>query len=289
MINQLISKSWALEERFHTVQANLIMRRLARGEQALVIPDTEKPAPYATEPLAGFRDNNGIFHPWNKAAARGRSVAIIPIMGVMSRYGDMCSYGSEDIAGWIMEANAMDEIAAIVLEINSPGGQVDGTEMLGQVVKQSQKPVVAWVAGMAASAAYWVASQASEIMMESETSSEVGSIGVLAMHVDASGYYEKEGFKVSIIRADGSEQKALFNDAEPLTEAVLSDTKAVLNPIRSSFVATVKSGRPKISDGVFSGKMYGGKEAIRLGMADRIGFLGDAVNRAAYLAGRTNQ
>lgn len=287
MIDQLISKAWALEPRFHTTQTNLILRRLSRGEQAISIAEIEKPAPYTSGALAGFRDDKGIYHPWNKAASRGRTVAIIPVMGVMTRYGDLCSYGSEDMAAWIMEANAMEEIAAIVLEINSPGGQVDGTEMLGQVIKQSQKPVVAWVAGMAASAAYWIASQASEIMMESETSSEVGSIGVLAVHVDASAYYEKEGFKISIVRADGSEQKALFNDVEPLTAEVLASTKAALNPIRSTFESTVKAGRPAISSGVFDGKMYNGKDAIKLKMADRIGFLGDAVNRAAYLAGRT--
>lgn len=287
MINQLISKSWALEERFHTVQANLIMRRLANGEEALVIPEAEKPAPYDSGPLAGFFDGQGNYYPWNKAAARGRTIAIIPIMGVMTRYGALCSYGSEDIASWIIQANQMDEIAAIVLEINSPGGQVDGTELLGLVVKQSQKPVVAWVAGMAASAAYWVASQAREIVMESESSSEVGSIGVLAMHVDASAFYEKEGLKVTIVRADGSESKALFNDVEPLSEDVLAETKAALKPIRDAFISTVKEGRPGIAGDVFDGKMFNGKDAIKRKMADRIGLLGDAVNRAAYLAGRT--
>ncbi len=285
MIEQLISKAWALEPRFHTTNTNLILRRLAKGEPALEISD-EKRGPYASEPLAGFRDMNGVYHPWDKAASKGRTVAVIPIMGVMSRYGDLCSYGTEDIASWIVEANSMEDIAAIVLEINSPGGQVDGTELLGEVVRQSQKPVVAWVAGMAASAAYWVASQAKEIVMESETSSEVGSIGVLAVHVDAAAYYEKEGFKVSIIRADGSEQKALFNDVEPLSEDVLKETKASLNPIRAAFLKTVKAGRPKISDDVFTGQMYNGKDALKKGMADRIGFLGDAINRAAFLASR---
>ncbi|OIN55426.1 S49 family peptidase, partial [Arsenicibacter rosenii] len=196
----------------------------------------------------------------------------------------MCSWGSEDIAGWIMEANNDPAISAIVLEINSGGGQVDGTQLLGEVVRASQKPVVAWVAGMAASAAYWVASQAREIVMESETTSEVGSIGVIAMHVDATKALEQEGYKVTIVRSDGSADKALFNSFEPLSEAVINDTKASLNLIRQTFEKTVKAGRPGISADVFTGKMYAGKDAIRLGMADRIGYLGDAVRRADLLA-----
>lgn len=153
MIEKYLNTAFALEPRFHSVQSGLIMRRLARGEKALDLAEQmkERQAPYETGPMAGFWDENGSYHAFGKAMAKGgQTVAVIPIMGVMTRYGDMCSYGSEDIASWIMEANAMESVVAIVLEINSPGGQVDGTELLGEVVRQSQKPVVAFVAGMAA-------------------------------------------------------------------------------------------------------------------------------------------
>ena len=120
--------------------------------------------------------------------------------------------------------------------------------------------------------------------MESETTSEVGSIGVLSMHVDASKFYEKEGYKINIIRSDGSEDKALYNSVEPLSAEVLAGVKSELNVIRGTFIKTVKSGRPGIADDVFSGKMYNGKEAIKKGLADSIGFLGDAVYRADLLA-----
>jgi protease IV len=289
MIEKYLNTPFALEPRFHSVQSALIMRRLARGEKALDLAEQmkERQAPYETGPMGGFYDENGSYHRFEKAMAKGgQTVAVIPIMGVMTRYGDMCSYGSEDIASWIMEANAMESVAGIVLEINSPGGQVDGTELLGEVVRQSQKPVVGFVAGMAASAAYWVASQCREIVMESETSSEVGSLGVLCMHMDVSGMLEKEGVRFTIIRADGSEDKARFNDYEGLSDELLAEVKASMNPIRASFIKKVKAGRPGIADDVFSGKMFNGKDALKRGMADRIGFLGDAVNRAALLASR---
>lgn len=291
---------WALEATFHNRMAGVVLHRLALGKTPFEI--NEQKAPPRLVSLTG-RDNRGKDN-WggdksaavpgydylSKAGTKSGNVVVIPIMGTMSRYGTYCSWGCEDMANWILEANRDETVSAIVLEINSPGGEVDGVEMLGAAVAQSLKPVVAWVAGMAASAAYWVGSQAREIMLESETSSEVGSIGVLAMHVDASAYYEKEGYKPTIVRADGSESKALWNSIEPLSAETLAETKRSLNLIRAQFIKTVKAGRPRITDaasntsGVFSGRMFSGKEALANGMADRIGYLGDAIRRADLLA-----
>ncbi|MCP9765148.1 S49 family peptidase [Lacihabitans soyangensis] len=300
MIEQLISKTWALEPRFNEVQAALMLRKLSQGGsmaemKAAWDEQKAKHGPYlapsnfgsAQSPVASHIGADGKWKPWDLSQAKGGGVAIIPMIGTMTRYGGMCSYGSEDFASWIMEANSMDYVSSIVLEMNGPGGEVDGTEMLGAVVKNSRKPVVAYVAGMAASAHYWVASQCREIIMESETTSEVGSIGVLSMHVDASKFYEKEGYKINIIRSDGSEDKALYNSIEPLSAELLSTVKAELNVVRGTFIKNVKAGRPGISDDVFTGKMYFGKEAIKKGMADSIGYLGDAVYRADLLASKS--
>lgn len=295
MIEQYLSGHWALEPGFHDRMAMIGLRRLEVGKEPFVIHVEDRKTPYAVS-IKG-KDDKGK-DGWGpdesaevpgykylpKVYTKSGQVVVIPIMGAMSRYGDMCSWGSEDITNWIMEANQDTSVSSIVLEINSPGGQVDGTQLLGDVVRRSKKPVVAWVAGMAASAAYWVASQAREIMMESETTSEVGSIGVLAVHIDATAMLEKEGYKVTIVRADGSPDKALFNSYEPLSEEIVNSAKTSLNLIRTTFVKTVQSGRPQIDSSVFTGKMYPGKDAIKLGMADRIGYLGDAIQRADLLA-----
>lgn len=280
MIETFLSVKWALEPTFHNRTAALALERLAAGKSPFQIHAPRDPYLAQDGPVAGV----GVIVA-GESSPSANNVLILPIIGTMTRYGGFCTYGTEHYAQWITEANADDSIKAIVLELNSPGGQVDGTEYLGEVVRQSKKPVVAWVAGMAASAAYWVASQAAHVMVESETSSEVGSIGVLAWHVDASAKYEKEGYKIKIIRAVGSTDKALFNDVEPLSEAVETQEREVLNNIREKFISVVQSGRPAISiKEVETGKMFPGKEAIRLGMADSVGFLGDAVALALELA-----
>lgn len=281
MIEELISKTWALEPRFHNLQASLLLKKMGLGMEFSAIKEGWKVL--SKSPLlAGVDDDDQ--QPRNRVTTKSGDVVIISIIGTMTRYGGLCSKGTEEYASEILAAEMDDSVSGILLYLNTPGGQVDGTEMLGSVIANCKKPVVAYVAGMAASAGYWVASQCREIVMESETSSEVGSIGVLAMHVDASEHYAKEGFKYTIVRSEGSEDKALWNSLEPLSDAVLSEAKAELNVIKKAFISTVKKGRPGIDVGVFSGKMYSGKDALSLGMADRIGYMGDAIRRVDLLA-----
>jgi protease IV len=280
MLHQLIVEKWALEARFHERMAHLV---LAGKVDFKSFSDNRKEPYFQGGVIAGlgYAEEYGYLP---KVGPTGGRVAIIPLVGVMTRSGDMCSWGTEDVASWLLEAYSDDSVIGVILEVNSGGGAVDGTELLAEVVRQRSKPVVAYVTGMAASAAYWVASQADEIIMESASASEVGSIGVLAMHVDASAAYEKEGYKVTIIRADGSEAKALFNSIEPLSEELIATVKAEMKPIRNEFIRQVKAGRPAIADdSIFSGGMYAGKDAVKNGMADRVGYLGDAVSRVAKL------
>lgn len=279
MYANLLNRKWALESNLQDSFMSLILARTSAGRDPYYInPETKAATILAASPkdrqVTGKVDGVNINH----------NIRLISLDGVMSRSGEFCSYGTEDISQMVNNANNDPSVSAIVLKINSGGGDVDGTEQLGTTLKNSKKPVVAFIAGTGASAAYWVASQCKEIIMESGTTSFVGSIGVLSTHVDSTAALESEGYKVTIIRADGSEDKALWNSVEPLSDTVMAESKAVLNSIRDTFIATVKSGRPKVSDSVFSGKMYDGNTAIKLGLADKVGELNYALGRAAVLA-----
>jgi protease-4 len=290
MLHRFFSGPWAIEPRLHDRLAMLVLSgrvdldgaKLARARRSprFEVAHTGSgltTAHAAIKAVAGTVPGQ---------ASKANLIPIISIIGTMTRYGDMCSYGTEDIATWIMEADANERVLGIVLEIDSGGGEVNGTELLAEVVRQCTKPVVGYVTGMAASAAYWVAAATKWIVMESATASEVGSIGVLAMHVDMSKKLEKEGMKVTIIRADGSENKALFNSLEPLNEKLIKEVRAEMNPIRDAFEASVRADRPGISEGVFEtkGGMFNARAALKNGMADEIGYLGNAVAKVQELA-----
>lgn len=214
------------------------------------------------------------------------NVAVLNLVGAMERYGNWWGVSTEQTGQIIDIVNSDPAIEAILLRIDSPGGAVNGTAALADIIKNNAKPVGAWVAGMAASAAYYVGSQASFIKAESKKASFIGSIGVLEILVDQTQQLANEGVKITILRAAKSQNKALLNPYEPAPDAALAEEQKMLNAIEGEFHKAVKAGRPGISDQVFAdqAKMYDGATALKLGMIDSIGSLADAVAELQTLA-----
>lgn len=216
----------------------------------------------------------------------GGEVAVIPITGTMSRYG-YCGFGNERIAAIIQEAEKQKDVKAVVLKFDTPGGTVDSTDMLADVIRSFSKPIVAWT-NYCASAGYFAASQCDKIILENSISSEVGSIGVLMVYVDQSQALEKAGYDVTIFRADGSQDKAKINGIEPLDDESRAEIQSDLNAALTGFKGYVRRGRAGklTSDDVMTGKMYKKKEAMANGLVDGLGNLSDAVKIALSMAVR---
>jgi protease IV len=211
------------------------------------------------------------------------TVAIVCITGVMTRYGELCSYGTEDIAQTLKELDQNPAVSGVVLKWDTPGGEVNGMKVFGEVIHTMSKPKVSYVI-QADSGGYWGASQTDEIILEDNAQSEVGSIGVLCIRQDVQGMLEKQGIKIEIMRADGSVDKARMNPYEDAPVEAIVQEKNTLNDILGEFIDVVKNARPNIDASVFSGKTYRAKQALKLGLVDRVGSLQDAVNRVDFLA-----
>lgn len=211
-------------------------------------------------------------------------VAIIPLNGVMSRDG---WYGANTtwIARQIMIAAENTEVTGIVLRVSSPGGAVDGTQYLARLIAEIKKPIVSWVSHMGASGALWVMSQTTEIWLESKITS-VGSLGVMSTIVSYAGQLQKEGIDVRVLRSKGSENKALLNPYEPINDDAIKEEQGVIDMIKGEFLGDVRGKRPQVSADI-DGKLYYGNDAIKIGFADNMGSLRDAVKRADFL-GRSN-
>lgn len=282
MLSQTFTGLWYINEAFALRMHDMILPRLRAGKDPLPTSYLRQQRPDAAEPL-GYQIDYDLRDLRDYLKAGGGEVAVIPISGAMSRDG-MCGYGNEYTARILEKADAYDTVKAVVLKINTPGGTVDSTEMLADTVKNFSKPIVAWTP-YCASAGVFVASQADEIILEPSVTAEIGSIGVLMVYTDYSKYLEKEGMDVQIFRAEGSEDKALINGIEPLTDELKAEIQADLNACRKAFLGYVKRGRAGRlkSNEVFSGKMYKKEQAIQLGLADKIGSLNDAIKRARKL------
>ncbi len=281
---------WALNEGFFAIKesvAEYYRREFMAGRFSTVLPERGQLMElYAADVITDNQINQ--YTPILATETKSGLVAVISVVGVMTRFGQACSYGTDRIIQTIAAANADPRISAIVIRWATPGGEVAGTKALADAIYNSQKVIVSWVS-QADSAGFWGAVQAKEVIMEDSADAEVGSIGVYSVHVDEQKSLEQAGIKITIIRADGSEDKSLSNPYEDLPAEVLAERKATATAIRAEFVQQVKTARPNISDEVFTGKTYRLKDALKYGMADRAGSLQDAIARADFLSRKVNR
>lgn len=173
------------------------------------------------------------------------------------------------------------DVGAVVVEVDSPGGQVDGIPEAAAMMRQVRgpKPIVAVANTMAASAAYWLAAQADEISVT--PSGAVGSIGVYATHLDQSGAMKLLGVDVSLISA--GKYKTEGNPWQPLSDDAREHIQEDVDHFYGLFTADVAKGRgAKQSDvrsGYGEGRVLNAKTALSEGLVDRIETLGEAASR----------
>ncbi|MCK7611973.1 S49 family peptidase [Roseibium sediminicola] len=225
--------------------------------------------------------------------ARIGSVARISLMGElvnrgawMGSYSGMTSY--EGFAEQLNRAGADQEVSAIALDVNSPGGQAAGMVEAARLVRKINqiKPVIAVVNSTAASAAFGLISGATKIVMTE--SSEVGSIGVLWLHFDRSKQLEARGVKATIIHAGA--RKVDGHPFGPLEGDAKAHIEARVNAIMSQFVGLVSEHRGIEEQAVFDleASMLGAGAAMEAGLADQIGTFDEVLeDLASARVGRT--
>lgn len=197
------------------------------------------------------------------------STVVIPIMGVITQDDYFWGVpGTKTIASWYAKADADPTVSSIIELMNSPGGQVFGTNELATLKTKLSKPVKTLVEGLAASAGYYIAATSGKVWATSPNAI-VGSIGVMTTFVSFAKYFEGMGITVRDIYADTSPDKN-----NPTRQAQQGNDKAykqeVLNPMDAEFMAFVKQHRPGIAAEALTGAAYTATQAIGLGLIDGI-------------------
>jgi signal peptide peptidase SppA len=212
-------------------------------------------------------------------SASSGSVAVVPLRGVIAhRMGtlDESSGGmsAERFTQQIRAAAADDSIGAIVMDVDSPGGTVAGLVEAADAVFEARqrKPVVAVANATMASAAYWLASQATSISaIPSALDNGIGSIGVFSVHADISAALKKEGIKVTLIKS--GEHKAEGNQFEPLSKDTREHIQASVDAAKTAFVGAVARGRGISREavvGLGDGRAFAATDALKVGLVDAI-------------------
>jgi signal peptide peptidase SppA len=217
-----------------------------------------------------------------------QGTAVIDVRGPLFRY--------RSIFTWLLGGSAVETIAhdlgaalrdpgvqRIVLAINSPGGQVDGINELSNMIRSADatKPVVAYVDGMAASGAYWLASAARRIV--ADETAQLGSIGVVATVTDSKAAEEKRGLK----RYEFVSSQSPLKRASPESKEGRSALQTMVDALADIFIAKVAQYRGTTEEAVANNFGRGGlltaADAIASGMADGLGSL-DALLAAPMTA-----
>lgn len=205
-------------------------------------------------------------------------IAVVPVIGPLVSRGDWLSmilgapsYG--EIGDAVAAALADPTVRAVLLEVDSPGGEIGGlfdvVDRIAELRAESGKPLWAVASENALSAAFAIASVADHLYMT--RTAEVGSVGVVAIHVDESTADAMAGLKWTLIHAGA--RKVDGNPHEPLSGTARADIQADVDALHAEFVGLVARNRGMSPDAVAATEaaIYRGQRAISIGLADRIG------------------
>ncbi|WP_175796338.1 signal peptide peptidase SppA [Burkholderia anthina] len=216
-------------------------------------------------------------------------VAVVPVMGVLAKRANMfmsvSGGASTQMIGDMVDAALADNaVKAIVLDVDSPGGAVDGVQQVVNKVRavRGQKPIVTVADGVIASGAYWIGSAADEVYIADQTTI-TGSIGVLTTHVDTSKAQEARGVKTTEITA--GKYKRIASANAPLSQEGRETLEDQVNRLYSVFVDDVAKNRGVSVDVVLSdmadGRVFIGQQAIDAGLVDGVATLDEIVAKLA--------
>ncbi|GJL53926.1 MAG: signal peptide peptidase SppA [Nitrospirales bacterium] len=189
----------------------------------------------------------------------------------------------------LTKAGKDDQVKAILLHINSPGGTVTASDILYHEIQQFKKthdmPVIASIVDLGTSGGYYLAAAADHIAVHPSTIT--GSIGVIMVTINAEGLLEKIGVEPRAIMS--GPKKSMGAPFRSMTEEEHAIFQGVIDSMYDQFLTVVKTGRPDLDDTeirrLADGRIYTATQAKDAGLIDSIGYLEDAIAVAKQQAG----
>jgi protease-4 len=219
-----------------------------------------------------------------------RKIAVISLSGTITTGDSSLSSSSTITPGlvryYLSKAEADKAVKAIVLRIESPGGEIEPCqEILLEIERVKEtKTIVVSMGGMAASGGYYISTKADKIVALPTTMT--GSIGVISYQINVEGLLEKLGIQIETFK--GGKYKDMYWGLRELTPEEEEIMQGMVNEYYEQFVDVVAEGRGLTKEEVknlATGQLYSGTKAKELGLVDELGDLDTAINLAAELAG----
>lgn len=273
---QVFGRPWAILPEYYETMRGIVLARMNGGNrvdfEAALAGVEGRPSPVDDGTPAWMPEGGRLLD----------GVAVLPVAGVMARRMNLFMHYSGGVSTEMLGdsiAGALDDdaVEGIVLDIDSPGGAVNGSFGLAEQVyaARGKKPIVALANGLAASAAYLLASAADAVLVNE--AGDVGSVGVILTHLDYSAANEQDGVKPTYIYR--GHYKAMGNQDEPLDDESREYLQGIVDEAYTLFVDKVARNRgltPKAVAGT-EARTFMGLSAVELGLADEVGELADAI------------
>lgn len=277
LLDFVMQRTWLLEQSTLQNLVSVVQRhdsgqKLSAEDVHAIVEAREQER---SRPLpAGFQVENG--------------VAVVPISGVIAKFSSQVNGSSqprgtsiEAIRNGMRQALADDTVETIVLDVDSPGGSADGVpEMADEIYEaRSEKRIVAVTDGMIGSAAYFLASQAHEIV--ATKGAEIGSIGTYAVLVESRRAAEQQGLDVHVLRT--GKFKGVGVPGTAITDEQKANIQGRVESINDFFIEAVARGRGISGERareLADGSVHLAADAVEMGLADSIGLPMEVITSA---------
>lgn len=201
--------------------------------------------------------------------------------------GDDTTIGGESLSKAIREARNDKKVKAIVMRVNSPGGQVVASEVIRREVELAakEKPFIVSMGNYAASGGYWISSSSDYIFADPTTLT--GSIGVFATVPNLKGFMNKK-LGLTFDEVKTNENSDYGSITKPMSPYQLKTMQKYVTETYDDFitlVSTERNLRKTFVDSIAQGRVWSGADAIELGLVDELGGMGEAIAYAAKQAG----
>ncbi len=269
LIKSILTEPWAISElsieMFAPLVAGLFNKNIEFTKEDPLLPETK-----SAHIGSGVSSSQEVIN-----------INVLRVSGALTKNDQFCGpTGMQTMQKWLANADKNPEIGAHIIVFDTPGGTVAGTNEFANVIKDTKKPIIAFVEDMACSAGYWLASQCN-LIIANNNHAQIGSIGVMMSFADAQPYYESLGVKFHTINApQSSEKNKIYDD---LRAGKYDQYKNdVLKPLADTFINTIKEARPSVEDSQLTGAVYFAHNVVGT-LVDEIGNFDYAVQRAAEL------
>jgi protease-4 len=222
----------------------------------------------------------------DKKFVRDRIAVVYAIGSIMGGEGDDMTIGSDRISKAIRKARKDENVKAIVMRVNSPGGSAIASEVIRREIELASdvKPVIVSMGDVAASGGYWISCTADKILADEMTLT--GSIGVFGLIPNMQGFFNNK-LGVTFDYANTNENSDFPPVSKPMTDYQIEVLEREIGDIYEDFLKLVAEGREMTRDGVHEiaqGRVWAAKDAFDNNLVDEIGGMNRALELAAELA-----